>query len=241
MKQAVKSLLQGIGLSVKRMPKNYRPDLVRILEDLSVSLVFDVGANVGQFSSNLRRHGYSGRIVSFEPILDAHTALRNNAANDELWHVHDRTAIGDRTGTVKINVAGREAKASSILEMRQSYKESAPHSRALGVQEVPITTIDSIFSKYANVNDAVLLKIDVQGYEKQVIEGAKHSLEDIRAFKLELSLASLYEGDEDYRFYFSYFEDLGFEIWDIEPGHRHAETGRLLQFDAVFAKSLGAV
>ena len=52
-----------------------------------------------------------------------------------------------------------------------------------------------------------------------------------------MSLVNLYEGDKLFNYYFSKLNSLGFEIWDIEPGHRTKSSGRLLQFDAIFVKS----
>ena len=81
-----------------------------------------------------------------------------------------------------------------------------------------------------------MLKIDVQGYEDQVLMGAKNNIDKIKLIKLELSLVNLYEGDKLFNYYFSKLEALGFKIWDLEPGHRNPYNGKLLQFDGIFVK-----
>ena len=116
--------------------------------------------------------------------------------------------------------------SSSLLEMGKQHLKSAPKSMYIGKQKVEVITIDSIFKKYYKKRDKVLLKIDVQGFEDQVLEGAKLSLDDIYAIKLELSLANLYEGDKIYKYYLDKIESLGFVIWDLQPGFRinHPKT-----------------
>lgn len=74
--------------------------LVRILDHHGIDVVLDVGANVGQYAARLRQGGWSGRIVSFEPLPDAHATLEAAAAPDALWEVAPRMALGASTGTV---------------------------------------------------------------------------------------------------------------------------------------------
>jgi FkbM family methyltransferase len=150
--------------------------------------------------------------------------------------VHARTAVGAESGVAKINVAGNNAASSSILNMGELHIDSAPDSVYTSVEEVGLVTIDSLFSRYAKKEDSVCLKMDVQGYEDQVLMGAEETLKIARVVKLELSLVSLYEGDKLYSYYFSLLEGLGFSLWDLMAGHRHPATGRLLQFDAVFVR-----
>jgi hypothetical protein len=101
---------------------------------------------------------------------------------------------------------------------------------------VKLITLDSVFSDYVSASDEVLVKIDVQGYEERVLIGAIDSIKKVRAIKLECSLVSLYEGDKTYEFYFDWLKKLGFALFDLEAGHAHPITGRLLQFDAVFVR-----
>ena len=126
--------------------------------------------------------------------------------------------------------------SSSILKMGDRHIKSAPKSVYVGKEEVNLITIDSIFKKYFDKNQKVLLKIDVQGFEDQVLEGAKESLKNIDAIKLELSLTNLYEGDKIYKYYLDKIESMGFLLWDLQPGFRDKSSGRLLQFDAILVK-----
>ena len=94
-----------------------------------------------------------------------------------------------------------------------------------------------IFEDYYVEGNKCLLKIDVQGYEEQVLMGAMSTLSKVNAVKLECALVSLYEGDKTYEHYFTFFEDNGFELYDMEAGFSNPKTGKLLQFDAFFVRT----
>ena len=85
-----------------------------------IDLVIDIGANEGQFAKELRAGGYSGRIVSFEPLSAAHRRLLQESNRDSAWHVHPRCALGDRLGEIELNISGNSV-SSSILPMLASH------------------------------------------------------------------------------------------------------------------------
>ena len=107
MKSFVKRFFRGCGYELRE----YNPAIsesaqfMKMLSTHKVNLVFDVGANVGQFGrKNLRDAGYSGRIVSFEPTLAAWNMLLAESKNDPLWDVAPRTAIGNADGEIEIHI-----------------------------------------------------------------------------------------------------------------------------------------
>ena len=85
--------------------------------------------------------------------------------------------------------------------------------------------------------DRVLLKIDVQGYEAQVLEGAPRTLAACRAVVTEMSLVPLYKGQMLVREMWDALVSAGFEAWSLEPGFRDPRTGRMLQIDGLFVKA----
>jgi FkbM family methyltransferase len=184
----------------------------------------------------LFRNYFKGKIISFEPTIDAHFELVKLSRKYPNWIVHERVALAEKNSLGKINVAGNSAMSSSLLDMKSTAKESAPEAQYITSEDVKLITLDSIFNNYAMNNDEVLIKIDVQGYEKQVLMGATDSIKKVRAVMLECSLVSLYEGDLTYEFYFNWLRKLGFTLFDLEAGHSHPTTGRLLQFDALFVR-----
>ncbi|MDJ0524424.1 MAG: FkbM family methyltransferase [Microcystis sp. M53600_WE12] len=80
----------------------------------SVDLVFDVGANIGQYAKLLRELGYSGRLVSLEPLSSAYSRLKAISKKDQLWEIAPQTAIGNQEGEIIINIAGNSYSSSAL-------------------------------------------------------------------------------------------------------------------------------
>ncbi|MFK8111853.1 MAG: FkbM family methyltransferase [Rubripirellula sp.] len=208
--------------------------LERTLAYINTSLVLDVGANCGQFASEIRDAGYAGQIVSFEPLGDAHRILANKAANDAKWTVHQRAAVGDEAGNIEMNVSENSV-SSSILKMNDVHEEAHQASRYIATEQVPVITLDDVVPDYQPPsNRSVFLKIDTQGYEWQVLNGAERTLSLCGAILLEASLVELYQGQ---KLWFELIERMsqnGFHVWSIDRGFFNRDTGQTLQCDAVF-------
>lgn len=204
-----------------------------LLQKFDIATLFDVGANSGQYAGKIRAGGYSGRLVSFEPLSEAHDSLSKAAKDDHEWIVHPRSAIGDQAGSTTINVSGNSF-SSSIFPMLEAHASAAPESQYVGTEEVKVIKLDDVFGDYAAPDGRNFLKIDTQGFEKQVLEGATDVLGDIAAIRIELSIVPLYEGGETFEFFVAWFKAKGFALWDIERGFCDPRTGRMLQFDGIF-------
>jgi FkbM family methyltransferase len=198
-----------------------------------VDTVLDVGANTGQYAKNLRDAGFKGRIVSFEPISEAHLQLCRVARNDALWTVAERTAIGDWDGHTQIHVA-KNSVSSSLLPMLPAHRSADPESGFISTESVTIARLDSIAPRFLRDDKSIFLKIDVQGFEKKVLEGAPKVLERTVGLQLELSLTPLYEGETLFQPMLEYVCGLDFDIWALTPAFIDKRNGRLLQVDGVF-------
>lgn len=230
LKNGVRALLRKLrrGSTAKR----YARQLKRGFDAFGVDLVFDVGANTGQFAREIRDSGFKGHIVSFEPLSAAHRELAVAAASDPLWSVHERCALGDREGLVALNIAGNSV-SSSILEMAAAHAAAAPESAYVGHEETALTTLDSVAQKYLGGSQRPFLKIDTQGFEWQVLTGAEQTLPSIHGVLCELSLVVLYEGQHLWRDMIDRLEAAGFTLWGLQPGFMD-RRGRNLQSDAIF-------
>lgn len=231
----VKKLLNQFGYDILHLPTD--PVVRRRMELLDaqgIDLIFDIGANTGQYSLKLRELGYKGKIVSFEPLPDAFAELQKNAASDKNWTVVN-TAIGNSEGEIRINIA-QNSYSSSILDILPRHVESAAESAYVGELTVPVTTIDNIISQHHTEGQNLFLKIDTQGYERQVIEGCSNSLHLIKGFQLELSLTPLYSGETLMQEMVDLLRSKGFKLMLIEPGHQDYATGELLQVEGIFYK-----
>ena len=104
----IKHSLRKAGWQISRLTtmSSYALQTVKIIKSQNINVVIDIGANTGQFGTELRAFGYQGKLVSFEPLPDAHHLLSNQTKHDEKWQVHPRCAVGDTTGSFQINVAG---------------------------------------------------------------------------------------------------------------------------------------
>ena len=128
-KNKIKAILRNIGYDLHPYNKDSNADVLffKTLELFETDLVLDVGANRGQFAVELRSIGYRGKIVSFEPLSAEYESLINKASVDPLWQVSPRCAIGDRDGSIKINIAANSG-SSSVLPMLELHATAAPES-----------------------------------------------------------------------------------------------------------------
>ncbi|NCR12583.1 MAG: FkbM family methyltransferase [Microcystis aeruginosa LL13-03] len=238
LKKIVKKLARSLGVDLKRynVQTSEAAKMQRLLAYHNIDLVFDVGANIGQYAKLLRELGYSGRIVSFEPLSSAYSQLKAVSKKEPLWEIAPQTAIGNQEGEITINIAGN-SQSSSALPMLDAHLESAPESAYSGSETVKLSRLDTIAKDYIkSETKSIFLKIDVQGLEKQVIEGATAILPLVKGIKLELSLVPLYEGQVLFKEMIDIIEKLGYELYGIEPGFTAEKTGRMLQMDGIFFK-----
>ncbi|WP_208300511.1 FkbM family methyltransferase [Mycobacterium sp. DL592] len=209
---------------------------MKLLHHHRIDTVIDVGANDGGFANDVRRLGYTGRIVSIEPLHEPFNVLRRKASADGKWDVI-RCAVGDVDREVTINVSGNAGLSSSVLPMLKVHTEAAPESRYVGTETVTERRLDRLVAELDALPDSrTFLKVDVQGYERAVLDGASglFSLGAIVGLQLELSLVPLYAGSMTYREVLDRAEGLGMTLMGLDPVFSDPTSGQLLQADAVF-------
>jgi len=199
-----------------------------------VAAVLDVGAAGGDFGRKLRASGYEGEIVSFEPLTASFQSLTDAAAGDARWRAI-RTAVGAQEGSAEINISGT-AVSSSLLPMEPLHVETIPASRYEGREAVQIRTLDALVAELPEPlrRGPFYLKLDVQGYESPVLDGAAGTLKQVAAIEIEVSLRAVYRGATLFRDMLIRLEGLGFTLvsWEdvmVDPG-----TGFVLQADCIF-------
>lgn len=224
-------LLNAFGFRLSR----YRPPPPDPLHALGIDLLLDVGASVGKYAQTVRERGYTGRLVSFEPLPAAHAVLARRASGDPLWQVHERCALGAAAGEAMVNIAGNSY-SSSLLPMLPAHAEAAPQSVYVGQAATPVVALDDVFAQYRGDAKRIYLKIDTQGFEAEVLAGAARTLPEIFAVHMELSIVPLYEGQKLYPHFFDFFAAQGFELWGLEEEFVDPRTGRMLQFNATFTR-----
>jgi len=222
--------LHRVGLDVVPYNGRYFPARKRaeILGTLDVDLVVDVGANQGQFGRELRREGYAGRITSFEPLPDAFERLTSTA--DDAWETHC-VALGSEPGTAVLH-RSRNSWSSSILAITACHLEASPDASYVGTEDVEVRTLDSF-----GLDGCLYLKIDAQGFETSILEGAKQTLERaVVGLEVELSTTTLYEEQTLVGDLLNDLHGRGFAVLSLTPGFQHPSTREILQLDGIFAK-----
>jgi FkbM family methyltransferase len=233
MKKLLKDLAQRFGYDIQRLPTD--PVVRRQLDLLAaygIDLIFDVGANAGQFGQRMRQWGYTGGLVSFEPLPDAYRQLCQLAKKDPQWQTAN-LALGNYDGETSIHVS-HNSYSSSILDILPAHVASAPDSAYVREEIVPIRRLDTILDDYIRPGQRLFVKIDTQGFERQVLEGSRHSMDRISGFQMELSLTPLYEGETLMQEMIQVMKEYGFTLKLLEGGHADYKTGELLQVEGYF-------
>lgn len=214
-----------------------RPALAQLMENISsgeINLVIDVGANVGQFGIDLRNAGYRGEIFSFEPASSPFLQLQKKSEKDSLWTVFN-LGLGNQVEEAVLNVATNSGLSSSILKPRL-HAEFFPSIKFEKTEKIQVSTLSNII-RDRNLSDRrILLKIDAQGYESYILEGALEFFDSVVLAYVELSLVELYRGEVGALAILNTLSDLGHRISDINRGIE-SKNGKLLQIDVLTRKS----
>lgn len=207
----------------------------RLFETLGTDLVLDVGANAGQYGVEIRRGGYAARIISFEPASETFARLHEATQSDPLWTAR-QLALGSAPDTAILNVAANEGKSSSFLDQRDTSFGTTATMRYVGTETVEVSTLQAVGPEVASEQDRIVLKVDVQGLELEVLEGAGSFLDHVQAIETELSLYPMYEDQPDWRRLCDRTEELGFAFFAVDPGYSDPKSGRLVEMDGLFVR-----
>jgi FkbM family methyltransferase len=235
----VKSTFQAMGLEISfaRSAPTERNILRSIFNGRRFDFVVDVGANTGQYGRLIRRCGHHGLIVSFEPLSAAHEALLSRAGGDENWTVAEKCALGAATARGTINVS-KNSVSSSLLDVNSQHIDAAPRSEVVGTEEIRVLALDQCIESYVGEKKNGLLKIDTQGYEMEVLQGAHRTLsEKVDLVQTELSLIELYDGQPLMLDVCNFLSRYGFKLRYVIPGFKDPVSGKPLQLDGIFEKN----
>ena len=231
----VQRLGTSVGLHVTRADNTLPFKRQSFLHSLGIDVVLDIGANVGNYVTELRAHGYQNRIVSFEPISAVFESLRSRCAPDAAWSGVNM-ALGDTDGRTEINVS-HNLVSSSLLEVTAASVDAANLTAINSVESIQVSRLDTMAAATFSDRERVYMKIDVQGFERQVLNGAANSLHQIAAIELELSLVELYSGQALMPEMLTLASQLGYRpVW-LERGFKDPNSGYLLQMDGIFVRN----
>ncbi len=223
------------GFDIRRFPTSEIRSLLKYLKDNNVNDCFDVGANIGQYGTLLRSSGFKGRLFSFEPQSLAFKGLSNLAAGDSKWQVYN-LGVGNFDGKSIINIS-KNSVSSSILDINSFLLATVPETEYVSKEEIKIIRLDT-FLNDLKFKNKFFLKIDAQGFESKILEGAAGCFNNIYALQLELSCISLYHGEKLFDEMKGFVESKGFYLSSLESGFTDPQSGRLLQVEAIFLRGV---
>ena len=198
-----------------------RLHLRRLFDYLDIDCVFDVGANAGQYATMLREQvGYRGPIISFEPIPELAASLRERAAQDPDWHIQ-AMALDREAGTATFHVM-RENEFSSLRRPagNQPGTFAAANDIVRDIQ-VERSTVQAQMQRWQTQLGfkRPFLKMDTQGNDLAVMEGAGDSLATFAGLQTELAILRLYDGSADFAATLSACQDKGFVVSAFVPNN----------------------
>ena len=233
-RDAAKSLALNLGYDIRQTGSHFYKRPIDFLRSRNIDLVIDVGANVGQYAERLRKDAYAGWIVSFEPTAAAYEELAALANKDGRWKAIN-IALGDNEGLAKINVS-QSSVFSSILPQLPAATAFSSETWVVRSKLVRVARLDDISAELPR-SKAAFLKIDTQGYERQVLLGAPECLLKVLGVQMELPIMHLYEGAWKFHEAVAFMSDRGFEISNIVPvNYDQTDTVSLVEVDCIFRR-----
>ena len=209
--------------------------MVSLLQRYDINVVFDVGANKGQYAQSLRELGYRGRIVSFEPVPGAFRKLQKASAGDDDWQIHP-FGLGSEDTTMPISVEW--ITMNSLLPPTDYAREAFPRFDRTGTEEIEIRRLDGVMDEAMTGIDSPrpYLKMDTQGFDLQVFAGAGERIAEFIGMQSEVAVLQLYEGSPRMAEAVTAYEAAGFEVSGVYPVTWEADSGRLMEFDCVLVR-----
>ncbi|MEO1524583.1 MAG: FkbM family methyltransferase [Planctomycetota bacterium] len=241
MNNLIKSVFGSLGVEI-RLHKNIPTARARekhaamirqweLLRRYEPKTLLDIGANEGQCAAILREVFPKSRILSFEPLSDCFAAVESYlAANGPGAAYH--TALGDKNETTTIH-RNDFTPSSSMLPMAQLHKEEFPQTESMRPEEVCVQRLDDLAPEL-EIESPYIIKVDVQGFEGQVIDGGRETFAGAEALVVELSSYSLYEGQSTFESVQEQLESLGFLFRGVIEQAYSKSDRRILQFDGLF-------
>ena len=196
--------------------------------------IIDIGANAGQSAFTFRLAFPNAKVHAFEPLPECFASLEANLAQLPNMHLYNM-AVGDRSGELVFE-QNEYAVSSSALPMSAKHIANFPQTRNRKLINVPVQPLDQLFACSKDLGN-VLMKIDVQGYEKHVIAGGLQTLSKTQALIVETSFDTLYEGQPLFGEIYETVRALGFSYAGSIEQLVSPQTGKILQQDALFVRS----
>lgn len=202
------------------------------LHNLNINTVIDIGSNEGQFIQTISKVLPKRKIFAFEPINSCYQNLVKNTSKYDVTAFN--IGLGDTDGTVQINVS-KNLVSSSILPMANLHKTLYPESAYEAIETIQIKRLDDVLSPH-RLEQNIMVKIDVQGYEENVLKGGAKTIESSAVVIIETSFHSLYQNQWLFEDVFQFIAPRGFQFWGFADQSYSKNTGVPIYGDAIFIR-----
>jgi FkbM family methyltransferase len=197
-----------------------------------LTTIIDVGANSGQFTK-VAAHLYpQAQIHTFEPLPDLYPIIKKKFGSNPNIKTYN-IALGNEDGTILFN-KNKFGHTSSVLEISQDNIHFTRKDNELEQIRVQIMKLDSLALPVDKTNLS-LLKLDVQGYELEVLKGADETIKAIGYIIIEANLEELYSSQPSFNTMNNYLQDKGFELMgmlDFNLGNKN----KYIEVDLLYRK-----
>jgi FkbM family methyltransferase len=212
-----------------------------ILQDLEASGllagitgVIDAGAHHGNYARVFAHVLPQAKILCFEPLPETYRILVERTAANPRISPH-RVALGSKVQRSVMNVSGVD-QASSLLQMNDTHTELWPESANVSTADVVVTTLDHFLESHPLSGD-LFLKMDVQGFELELLKGATRSLGQVRVIRFEASFVPLYLNAPKFSEICAFLETRGFRFFRIMGEIRAKAADFPVQADVLFVRA----
>jgi FkbM family methyltransferase len=205
----------------------------RMLGPLTLRTIVDVGANRGQFALVCRAKFPDARIVAFEPLRDAGTVFRSVFAVDGSTSLHE-VALGVERTQARMHVSAADD-SSSLLPIGQRQEALFPGTAESHTVDVNVVPLDAIVSA-SEIESPALLKIDVQGFELEVLRGCRSLLPQFDYVYVECSFVELYDNQAMAHEVIAWLAERGFRLGGVH-NLTMSRSGIAVQADFLFSRN----
>jgi FkbM family methyltransferase len=160
-----------------------------LIDDKTAPVLFDVGANIGSYTLFLKGHIANGAIYSFEPVPETYRELQKNITDNT--HIYN-IGFGNEPGKGTLYNASNTV-ASEIATMHKDVLTDAFEINEFTTISFDIDTIDN-FCSSKNISTIDFLKLDVEGNELAILQGATKMLDtnNIKIIQFEINAHNVY-------------------------------------------------
>lgn len=236
-KKILKSLINKGGYTIYKNTENpYDPfnHMEKLFGNKKTIVIFDIGANFGQTVVRFKSSFQNSKIYAFEPHPEAYTNLCSCAAKYADVFTFEM-ALGNHSGLSNFYI-NTYSETSSLLEITQTSKEiwGIGAMTPLGSIQINVSTLDHFLMENPNISIDIL-KLDTQGTEFQILEGAIDALRQnkVKLIYTEIITLPTYKGQKQLHDLVELLSKSSFDLYGIY-NHYYSSSKKLASVDAIF-------